>query len=254
MKLSTSLVSVKRISSKTPRSKFSNEELEKSAQAIVEAEGIISPLILQQTGINIYEVIAGDFEYHAAARAREIDPRKAEMVEAYILNEENEKAILEQVGLLRKSKTISSDAKIEGSTESSYSDRIDNLEARSESRFKEIRQEIKQGQKEQQKYIEEKFAEFADKMPKSINALETFNKASATELAKRLVNAGFSQGKAKTFVDNAMKEREKNGEFKSLNDVVDRVRVPHGKRTQRGVSGERMLDIVDSWSETYFNK
>lgn len=252
MKLSTSNVAVKRISSKIPRSTFSNEKLDRSAQLFLEAEGTINPIVLRQTDINSYEIIEGDFEYYAAARAREIDPRKGEMIAAYILDKENEKAILEQIDLLRKSKTTRSDVTITSSTEAPSSDRIDNLEARQESIFKEIKQEIKQGHKDNQKYVEQKLNEFADKMPKTINVLETFNEANAIDLADRLVNAGMPKGTADKISAIVVKERKKK-KFDSLNDVVNRVKVKHGKRKQKGISEIRMLNIVDSWSKISVN-
>ena len=57
---------------------------------IIAAEGIINPLILNRTGINSFAVVDGYFEYHAAARAKEIDLARGETVAAYIVEEENE--------------------------------------------------------------------------------------------------------------------------------------------------------------------
>ncbi|MFW6295662.1 MAG: hypothetical protein ACOC04_00565 [Halothece sp.] len=103
MKLSTSLVAVRRITSSVPRSHFSETDLEKAAKLILEAEGIINPIVLRRVDIQSYEVVQGDFEYYAAVKAREMNPRKGEMIGSFILEPDNEKAILEQVNLLRKS-------------------------------------------------------------------------------------------------------------------------------------------------------
>ena len=252
MKLSTSLVAVKRISSKIPRSNFPNEELEKSAQLIIEAEGIINPLIVREIEINNYELIEGTFEYYAAVRAREIDPRKGEMIAAYILNEENETAILEQVKLLRKFKTTSSDSNIvSSSTEIYSSDRVNNLEARLESVLKEIKQEINQGHKYSQKYVEQKFDEFANKMPKPINVLDTFNEANAIELAEMLEKGGIQKARIKKIINSLEKERKKK-QFESLNDVVNRVQIVWGKK-QKGIAEDKMLNLVDKWSKISVN-
>jgi len=247
MKLSTSLVSVKRISSKIPRSSFPNEDLEKAAQFILDAEGIINPVILKETSFNIYEVVGGDFEYYAAARAREIDPKKGEMVEAYILNEENKKGIIEQIELLRSSKNILSDITPARSTEAP--DRIDNLEGRLESTLKEIKQEIKYGYKEQQKYIENRFDEFSGKMPKRIEPLDYFNNASLNNLVDRLIGSGFQQAKAIKVAESIDKERKKN-KFESLTNIIQRVMILTKRGKQRGITEKGMIKILDSWPGT----
>jgi Asp-tRNA(Asn)/Glu-tRNA(Gln) amidotransferase C subunit len=101
MKLSTALVAVKKINSAVPRSNFSESELNRAAELILKAEGIINPLVIRRTSLESYEVVAGDFEYHVAARAREIDPRKGEMIGAFIIDAENEEVLLEQIKALR---------------------------------------------------------------------------------------------------------------------------------------------------------
>ncbi len=109
MRLSTALVAVKKITSTTLDTNFDEEQLKKLAQQILKAEGLISPLILRRNDLQSYEVIDGHFEYYAAVKARELDPRKGEMISAYIIEAENpviSSAILEQVELLKKSRSI----------------------------------------------------------------------------------------------------------------------------------------------------
>ncbi len=102
MKLPTKLVGVKKINSRTARSSFSAEELERLARLIIRVEGTINPIILKRTSLESYEVVEGHFVYYAAVRAREISPLKGEMIQAIILEPEHEKPLLEQVALLRK--------------------------------------------------------------------------------------------------------------------------------------------------------
>lgn len=102
-KLSPSLVAVKKITSKVPRENFVDRDLEKVAQLILESGGLINPIILRRNGMDAYEIVDGDFEYYAAAKAREINPIKGETIGAFILEPENEELLLEQVQALRKS-------------------------------------------------------------------------------------------------------------------------------------------------------
>jgi archaellum component FlaC len=102
-KLFPSLVAVKRITCTVPRSNFAEPDLEKLAQVILELGGLINPIILRRNGMDSYEIVDGDFEYYAAAKAREINPKKGETIGAFILEPENEELLLEQVQALRKS-------------------------------------------------------------------------------------------------------------------------------------------------------
>ena len=102
-KLLVSLVLVKKITSTVPRSNFADRDLEKVAQLILELGGLINPIILRRNGMDAYEIVDGDFEYYAAAKAREINPQKGETIGAFILEPENEELLLEQVQALRKS-------------------------------------------------------------------------------------------------------------------------------------------------------
>jgi ParB family chromosome partitioning protein len=102
-KLLVSLVLVKKITSTVPRSNFAERDLEKLAQQILELGGLINPIILRRNGMDAYEIVDGDFEYYAAAKAREINPMKGETIGAFILEPENEGLLLEQVQALRKS-------------------------------------------------------------------------------------------------------------------------------------------------------
>ena len=101
-KLLVSLVLVKKITSTVPRANFADRDLEKVAQLILELGGLINPIILRRNGMDAYEIVDGDFEYYAAAKAREINPMKGETIGAFILEPENEELLLEQVQALRK--------------------------------------------------------------------------------------------------------------------------------------------------------
>jgi hypothetical protein len=101
-KLSPSLVAVKKITSTVPRANFRDRDLEKVAQLILELGGLINPIILRRNGMDAYEIVDGDFEYYAAAKAREINPMKGETIGAFILEPENEELLLEQVQALRR--------------------------------------------------------------------------------------------------------------------------------------------------------
>ncbi|MBD1900489.1 Rho termination factor N-terminal domain-containing protein [Trichocoleus sp. DQ-A3] len=112
MKLSTSLVGVKKINSNVPRSEFSEDELNQTAELILKAEGIINPPVIRRTSLESYEVVNGHFEYYAAVKAREIDPRKGEMIGAFIIESENEEVLMDQVKVLRNRESFNNESQV----------------------------------------------------------------------------------------------------------------------------------------------
>jgi hypothetical protein len=93
-------VDVKSISSDLPRSTFAESDLDRLADLILETDGLLRPLILKQVGIEQYTVIEGHREYYAALRAKEKDLKKAEMVNAFLINANSQKSAIEQLKLL----------------------------------------------------------------------------------------------------------------------------------------------------------
>lgn len=98
-----SLVDVRAIQSNVPRSNFSEEQIEQLADMILESEGVLNVILLTQTGINNYIVLAGDLEYHAAVRAKEKNPRQGEMINAVITQPQNQDTLLKQAELFNNS-------------------------------------------------------------------------------------------------------------------------------------------------------
>ncbi|WP_295620717.1 hypothetical protein [Chamaesiphon sp. GL140_3_metabinner_50] len=103
------LVDIKDIISMQPKSNFQIAEIEKLANAILATEGLIRPLILQNTGLEQYTVIEGDLEYYAAARAKEKNLVLAEHVNAFIIPAKLKASAIEQITIVseRSSKITS---------------------------------------------------------------------------------------------------------------------------------------------------
>ena len=93
-------VDVKSISSNRSKSSFDAAEIELLADAILKADGLLRPLVLQQSGVEKYTVIEGHREYYAAVRAKEKDITKAEMVNAFVIDPKSKKLAIDQLKLL----------------------------------------------------------------------------------------------------------------------------------------------------------
>ncbi len=106
-KISHAIVMVEDIHSSLPRTEFSETDLDEAARLLLKIEGVITPPILLQSGLDSYKVIEGDFEYYAALRAGEIDPSKGETINAYLVDSEKEVAVYKkQADVFRQRKFL----------------------------------------------------------------------------------------------------------------------------------------------------
>ncbi|MFQ3615531.1 MAG: ParB N-terminal domain-containing protein [Cyanobacteriota bacterium] len=228
------LVDVKSITSKLPRSQFSVDEIEKLARSILSAGGLLSPILLKQTGADSYEVLAGDREYYAAVRAQEINPREAEMVNAFVIPPDISEAAIEQFKVLHPPLPTapSSDTQTPAPT---YADqRITNLESRLDAALQDIRQTH---QRDFQR-LEKQLQILQQQIPQKIEPLEIFNTASPADLMQKLAIAGIRGKTSETLIKNIEKARAK-APFTSFTDVVKRV---------EKLGDKRMLSILDAWN------
>ena len=94
------LVDVKSIMASVSSEQIDKAKVEKLADLILECNGLLKPLILKPTGPESYVVIKGNTEYYAALKAREKNPRKGEMVNAFVISPSAEEAISKQLEAL----------------------------------------------------------------------------------------------------------------------------------------------------------
>lgn len=238
------LVDVKSITSKVSRSQFSVDEIETLAREILAAGGLLSPILLRQTGAASYEVLAGDREYYAAVRAREIDPREGEMVNAFVVPEDRVEAAIAQFKSVKSVKSVNSGHLDSGHQSlASQSDspaiisadtdrRLTNLESRLDTAI----QDIKQTHQQDIQRLQQQLQALQQQIPQKVEPLEIFNTAAPTELMKKLLSAGIRGKTNETLVKNIEKARAK-APFTSFTDVVKRV---------EKLGEKRMLNILDA--------
>lgn len=242
-----SLVDVKNISSDVARSNFLETDLDSLADIIIESEGIIRPLVVKLTGAESYTVVDGHFEYYASVRAREKNPRKGEMVNAFIISPKIEDIVVKQLARLKEIEPSEKPSNVSHETKDSTSSRITNLELRLEKQLNDFKSELVQ---ERQK-VEDKLNKLENQIPKQVAPLDVFNSLNPSELTLRLINASFSSQTAAKVAESIEKERKKK-KFVSLQDVVERVKITSGKRQIKGITTEKMVAIMDSWSRLLF--
>lgn len=244
MKLSTMLVAVRKISSHIPRSNFSETDIEKAAQLILAVEGLINPIILKRTSLESFEVVDGHFEYYAAAKAREINLAKGEMINAFILDEENTEVLQQQVEMLRPSKETSTPTV--STNTAAVEARVNNLETRIEARLRDF----EQANKTLKTQLESKIKEIEGKLPQKIEPLVAFNQDNQLELTRKFQMRGIYGGKNAEKIAAAIIEargKQPNQEFSSLAAIVKEVKMVVGKRKQTAISDKKMLEFIDKW-------
>jgi ParB family chromosome partitioning protein len=234
MTLSSALVSVRKIKPSEPRSCFSEEAIEKIAKAVLDAEGIINPIIVRRINEDpyVYEVANGNLEYYAANRAREIDPLKGETINTFILEPENEKVLTKQVDILREKKSS------DNSVGSNISERFTNLEIRIETQFKELINSLNK----QNQSLQSEIQSLKDRIPRRYDPLEIFNEKSELEIQDLLDKAGL-RGKNNAKVSAQIMKIRKKEKFKNLEEVVART---------TGFTEKRMLTVINIWLTTLF--
>ncbi|MFO7029295.1 hypothetical protein B9T07_04360 [Limnospira fusiformis CCALA 023] len=247
-----SLVDVKSINSHVPRSNFSESELEELADNILECGEIIKPLILKMQGLENYQVISGNLEYYAAVKAREKDPRKAEMVNAFVIADKHEAKVLKQVELIERftvtpslvNNQIGETVTLTTSPSPHLESRLNNLEQRLETYVSQIQQELRDYQQQNERRFKAIESPQPSPMRESespnqpiINPLDLFNSLTQEELLRRLNRANISN--SKNLAKGICEAREKLGKFINYQQVIANV---------KGLADKTMIKIIDAWS------
>lgn len=219
-------IDVKEIECEGSRANFDSSEIEILSDLILAGGGILQPLILKQSGER-YAIIDGYLEYFAAVRAREKNPRKGEMVYAFIINEKDEKGIREQLKILRPSNKEVAPAKIvnpDSTWISSF-----------ETRLSEIREVLFQANRENDYRFKqlEKIGNTSEKM----ELLDLINTLDFPKLVAELSRYGLVKGKAEAIFEARQLQDDKL--FRNYQDIV---------KATKGLGPGGILNLIDSWN------
>lgn len=259
--ISFSLVDVKSINSTVSRSTLSETVLDSLSDLILDCEGLLKPLVLKRTGPESYTVVDGHLEYYAAVRAKEKNPRKGEMVNAFVISPKNEEIILKQTQLLKsfaesntnqavKDSPVQApiqphqeglqDLPVQTSIQPDLEARFLNIEVRIETRLNELKAEYSQNLQRIEEMldqkIEERVKDIESRNPKPAPLLESLNNLELPLLGSRLKKAGVKQN----IIDSIVKERNKTPfePFINFEDVINRI---------KGLGDKTMIKMIDGW-------
>lgn len=225
-------VELQSVNSSVPRSNFSESDLDQLANFILEAGGLVKPLLLKSTGFEEYEVIHGHFEYYATVRAREKNLKKGSTVNALIIASENEEAALKQTGILDHKVVVPTNG---------FEARISNLESRQinmENRFGRIDEVEFEFKKEIQK-LNDKFKKFEISVTQTSNPMELLNTLSQHELEEKLQRSRIPAADKKAKLIFEIRQQKPNKRFENYRDIIKSV---------KSIGETTILTIIDSWS------
>ena len=213
-------IDVKEITTDFPKSNIPSEQIEHLAQLILNSGELVRPLVVRQTGIESFELLSSPLEYYAAVRAREIEPRKGEMVSAFLISKKDDSAIQEQVEFFKGEPLLSS---------SGDNARVNRLE-----------EDLKQLKID----VLEKFIEHDNKIRElsqveaTPDLLDTINSASEAELVHLLQRAQLTDTQVKAICSS--RKALKGGKFLSFRNLIDQT---------KGVGEKSILKLIDDWND-----
>ncbi len=247
-KLFPKLVAVKKISSSVPRSSFSEDRLERAAQLILKAGGSITPPVVRKIDLNSFEVVSGHFEYYAAVKAREIDPRKGEMIGVFSIDPASEDAVseevlTEQIEVFKDKEASASDRPVtEGdripSVSPTLAQMFKNLETQIQAQSQQMREDYKRTMETSINNLQVRVGDLEDRIPKPHPLLEALNNSSKTDLMLKLESMSSVN---KTVLANILSERDRQdfSEFKDFKDLVSRI---------KGLAEKTTIKMIDEWT------
>ena len=226
-------VDVKCITSDVSRSSFSEQEIDQLADSILKNDSLLRPLILKQTGIESFIVLDGHLEFYAAVRAREKNPRQAEMVNSFVISPKDESTVNEQINFLRKSdKPI-----IEPLPKSENIDGVSNWITSFENRLSEMREVIFQNNQTNESRFKQ--LETIIQKPKE-NLLDMINTLKKEDLIQQLSRYGLPKKKVEAIYD--AREQRKEKKFEGYSDVV---------KSTKGLGADSFISFIDAWENLH---
>lgn len=231
-------IDVKEIECDLIRSKFPDNKIELLADLILKGEGLFRPLILKKIGVEKYLLLDGGLEYFASVRAREKNPHIGEMVNAFVVSNDDEKTTQDQIDALKSFyqaeailKSNTSPSKQESETSSSYSTNTDWISS-FEKRLSEVREDFFQVKRDH----EYRFTQLEKDVRENTDLLELINTLDKVSLINELSRYGFAKTKGEA-VCNA-RDKKSDKKFEDYQDIV--------KLTQ-GLGASGILNLIDSW-------
>jgi hypothetical protein len=227
-------VDIKEIKSNSIRSSFSEDKINEIADLILSKGGVFRPLILKRIDVDEYELLDGELEYFSSVRAREKDPKKGEMVNAFLVSPNEEEEVRRQIDLLNSSDSLTLEEQELSSrnpgelpNSSSWIDSFEN-------RMSEVREELFMVKRD----YESRFVRLERNLSEnsSLSFLEAVNTLETMALISELTRCGMPKLKIEA-ICNA-RDNKASSTFESYQDIV---------KSAKGIGHSGILNLMDAW-------
>jgi hypothetical protein len=243
------LVDIQSISCDLPASNFSSADIDLLADEILASGGLIRPLVLKQQGIDNYQILHGQLAYYAAARAREKNPRAAEMVNAFVISPKVTSAVDRQMVLLNPQSIASTNSPVEDN--SAIDAKFQHLESQFQRQIEQLQTNFQQQLSQLSSQL---ISALTDRVavsnpPSSVpitstaidrpSVLQLLNTRSALELIREFKRSNISG--AEKLANNIVtaRDRQIDREFVSYDELISSV---------SGLGQKTLTKIISSWS------
>jgi hypothetical protein len=247
MALLTSIVDLESI--QVPNSDFNPKsytaEIEALARTMVHLQASIHIPVVRSLGIDEYELVSDHLTYYAYLKAREFDQELPEQLMVFIMEKNNEADIRRQLEVTEKIHQASRPDPVHTKgAESTNSDlRLDNLEGQVKQSSEQMKSAIAQLKAEMLEAIDAK-------LPRSIPALEAFNRILEPKIAHdALKKMEFLNSKKAQEIISKLQEFKQNHpdqEFKTFAEVA--AAVGKNNKGQRLVTEGTLIKLIDRWN------
>jgi hypothetical protein len=181
---------IKEIRTDVPRANFTEAKIDQIADLILASGGVIRPLVVKQIAIDCYELMDGALEYYAAVRAREKDPRRGELVNAFVVPPKAQEVINAQLVSLKEDQPqVASPTALTAPAPDQLSAFITNFVVSSEARIHEMRELIWQNQRTVEADIKQ-LHKLVEKEKQPSDLLDLINNSTVDELKTKLAFHG----------------------------------------------------------------
>lgn len=226
-------VDIKEIKSNSSRSSFSEDKINEIADLILSKGGIFRPLILKRTDVDEYELLDGELEYFSSVRAREKDPKKGEMVNAFLVSPNEEKEVRKQIDLLNRTASPTGERKPSPENSGELPSRTSWIDS-FENRMNEVREELFIVKRDCASRFTRLEKDLSEKS--SLSFLEAVNTLEATALISELTRCGIAKLKIEA-ICNARNNKDSDT-FESYQDLV---------KSTKGIGPSGILSLMDAW-------
>jgi hypothetical protein len=250
MELLTSIVDIDSIQVKNPLFAPAQKttQIDALANTIINLGGLVNVPVVQQVSVDDYELISGYLEYYAYLKAREINPRLPDRITVFVSNTKNQAAIRQQLEILQVIEDTKQNSSQSTTPKGSEIDlQIKNLESSINNNNKIIFNALEQLKADLLATIEAK-------LPQPISPMDAFNRILEPETAfqvQRKLELFLGASKAKKVVVRLQEvsKDKKNQPFQRFSEILDILREQQKGRSQRLISEEKMIHIIDRWND-----